>query len=123
LSNGAELILGPGVLVEVAAGDRILLTLAERGSLAEAVAILAEVDRIEELTQAEIRSLAGWYVALDEKDKSSAARLRSFDVMSEYQLSNELHSNIGRYDRNGDAIPEELDPDIPLQFVELLEPF
>ena len=94
--------------------------LAERGGLERAAEVLEEVERIDELTHEDYRSLSDWYTALDRQDASREARVSSWQMLDEYAIGQALSAESGAYQRRGEEVPPELDPEIPVRFVALM---
>ncbi|MBN1418812.1 MAG: hypothetical protein JXP34_08550, partial [Planctomycetes bacterium] len=94
--------------------------LAEQGKLSEAVRVFEGVEAVDELGASEHRMLAGLYMALDEKAKNRAARIRTYQVTDEWQVRASLQHDLQKYRREGDAVPEELDEDVLFRFAAVL---
>jgi hypothetical protein len=82
--------------------------------------VLKEIEGIDELVHEDYRALADWYTALDQADSAREMRIRSWEVQGENAIGQALSREAGTYQRNGDDVPPELDPEIPLRFVALL---
>lgn len=93
---------------------------AERGKLEEAVKVFESVKAVDELRVQEYQALANWLMVLNEKERSREARLRSFQVMDEWQIRSSLRTEMDRYRRRGDSIPGELDETVFFRFSTLL---
>ncbi|MBI4601245.1 MAG: hypothetical protein HY721_04710 [Planctomycetes bacterium] len=106
-----------------AAGDRFRVArghvLAELGSLADAVRAFEAVAARDALGAADWRALAGWHLALGDKAKHRDARVRAHEAEGEWQVHNALQRDLHRYQRRGDAVPEELDEDVFLRLAAL----
>jgi len=97
--------------------------LAERGELERAALVLTGIETAlgpGELTHEDLRSLADWYTALDRADDAREARVRSFEALGERALGQALSAEAQHYQRHGDGVPSELDPEVPTRFVALL---
>ncbi len=94
--------------------------LAERGSIDGAVKVFEEIENFDELTYSDYRTLADWYMVQDRKDKHGEARIKSWQTLDEWRLSNLLSNRRYKYQRRGDEVPSELDPEIPVMFIALM---
>ncbi len=107
-------------LAKIRWGRDLAHLLAERGDLQRAASILEEIDRLDELEFEDFSALAGWYTALDQKERGDAALVRAYEVQDEYRLAEGLRIELHTYRRRGPDVPPELDPRIPLRFVALM---
>lgn len=94
--------------------------LAETGELSRAVEIFEKVERLDELGPREYGALAGWYQALDAREKHREAKIRVYMKSNEWQVAESLRRELGRYRRQGEEIPEELGEDVLLRFAAIL---
>ena len=90
---------GGALFVKIRWGADYAHILAERGRLAEAAEVLEEIERIDELAARDLQALSSWYTALDQRDRSREAKIRSFETLGEYQLSNDLQQRLQVYQR------------------------
>ncbi|MHB8861540.1 MAG: VIT domain-containing protein [Pirellulaceae bacterium] len=104
--------------------------LAEQGKVSEAVTYLEKLRASDLLTAADLKVLADWYMALDERDKYEQVRVASFEKIEERQLRDVLSAPLERWerpttqDRVNEGIggpmpgttPSELDEDVLLIF-------
>ncbi|TAH39368.1 MAG: hypothetical protein EYC70_00875 [Planctomycetota bacterium] len=89
--------------------------LAEQDRLEDAVAVLEDVAGKDELYAADWQALAGWRLALDRRAAMDEAKLRSYEVLGEYELSSRLWQDLQAVQRRGDGVPPELDPEMVLR--------
>lgn len=99
--------------------------LAERGDLDAAIRMFEAIQKDDELGAEQYENLSNWYLVKNELSKSDAAKIRSYEVMEEWRLSN-LVSNVA-YSQNsrrrGDdeaEVPQDLDKETPLRLIALL---
>ncbi len=95
--------------------------LAERGEIDEAIQLLETVERHGQLSPADYRSLADWYLVADRRDPYQRARIAVFQSMQEYQIHNWLRQKIEPWNRSDVRLPTELDEDVLFGFQALLE--
>ncbi|MBI2195349.1 MAG: hypothetical protein HYU36_25490 [Planctomycetes bacterium] len=93
--------------------------LAELNRIPEAIpqfeALLAE----GQLGPAECRTLADWYLVLGLKAKQEEALVAALMAESESQLGQRLYQHLNPWQRGGDALPPELDPEVIRLFTAL----
>jgi predicted Zn-dependent protease len=97
--------------------------LAEQGKLAEAVPLLEAVEKDKQLGPAEYRTLADWYMVLNQRDKHEAALSSVMTFTQEWQLSNWLWGQLApwRNNSNNQPMPTELDPNVLRAFSVLFD--
>jgi hypothetical protein len=100
-------------------GVQYAYILAERNQINEAVKVLEEIEQIDELACAEYRALADWYMVQNNHAKHLEAKIKSYQTLGEYRLSNVLNRERYKYDRSGKDVPPELDAEIPLMLITL----
>ncbi|MCB9870357.1 MAG: hypothetical protein H6837_10900 [Planctomycetes bacterium] len=75
--------------------------MAERGKVAQAAAVFERVEKVDELSAEDYRTLATWYLVLGDDAHRATAQERSFEVSAEYQLGRRLQRLRGRLNRPG----------------------
>ena len=98
--------------------DRIL---AERGEIAKAIELFEKVEAADELGPAEYRTLADWYMILDDRAAYDGARIAAYKFMQEYQLSNWLAAKLRPWHSDKGRLPDEFDENVLLVFAALFE--
>jgi predicted Zn-dependent protease len=93
--------------------------LAEQGKLAEAVTLLEAVQADGELGPGEFRTLADWYLVLNQREKHEAAQLAIFATAQEWQLQNWLWQQLRPWQVHGGQTPSELDKNVLRVFATL----
>ncbi|TWU12210.1 Vault protein inter-alpha-trypsin [Symmachiella macrocystis] len=84
--------------------------LAERGELEAAVKLFETVEHDKELSPADYRVLAEWYMALDRRDDYEGALLQVYAASGEHELQNWLWNQ--RRQQNNNQLTTELDPQV-----------
>jgi len=95
--------------------------LAEQGKLKEAVALFEQIEAADELSPADYRALAGWYMAVDEREKHERALIEAFKATDEWRLSQWLSAKLRPWQRSEGELPGELDKDVLRVFAALFE--
>lgn len=92
---------------------------AERGKLQDAVTVFEDLQKLGELSSADLATLSDWYTVLDAKAKAREAKILSWQARNEWEIQNWLQTQVYRYQRSGDDIPSEMDSEVPIAFVAL----
>jgi Flp pilus assembly protein TadD len=95
--------------------------LAELGRLKEAVELFEKVEAADELGPLAYRTLAGWYMALDQRDKHEKALLDQYKMTDEYTLSRMINGYLYPWQRHDGHLPSELDKEVLRVFKVLFE--
>ncbi len=95
--------------------------LAEQGKLADAAAIFEAAAHADALGPQELRALADWYMALDQKQRYQRAMIDAYRFTEEWQLRNALQQRAYQWQNTQDAPPPELDEQTLLMFAALFE--
>src|SRR5262245_32830386 len=96
--------------------------LAEQGRLNEAIALFEAVEKAETLGYSAYQALAGWYIAVNKREKHERALITSFKMIEEYTLSRMLYAKLSPWQRgHGTHLPSELDKDVLRMFAALFE--
>lgn len=82
---------------------------AERGQLNEAIQLLEACEKDKLLSAEDYGMLANWYLVSDRREAYERSRIESFKQMQEGQLSQMIYQIRNRWNRNGAALPSELD--------------
>src|SRR5262249_39432057 len=93
----------------------------ELGRLKEAVELFEKVEAADELGPLAYRTLADWYMALDQRDKHEKALLDQYKSTDEYTLSRMVQVRLYPWQRNERHLPSELDKDVLRIFPVLFE--
>ncbi|HYW78639.1 MAG TPA: hypothetical protein VE890_03645, partial [Thermoguttaceae bacterium] len=95
--------------------------LAEGGKVPEAIEQFELIEAADELGPTEYRTLADWYMVVDQKEKHERALIAVFKTMEEWQMSNWISGQLQPWQRNDGEIPSELDKDVLRMFTALFE--
>jgi tetratricopeptide (TPR) repeat protein len=95
--------------------------LAEQGRVADAVAQLEAVEKADELTPGAYRTLADWYLLLNQRDRRDRALVAAYATVEEWQLSRMISAHVNSFQRGDGHAPSELDPEVLLMFRALFE--
>jgi predicted Zn-dependent protease len=99
--------------------------LAEQGKLAEAVPLLEAVQTEGELGPGEYRTLADWYLALNQREKHETALLEVVATSQEWELQQWLYQQLRPWQNYGEPAsaggPTELDKNVLLVFKALFK--
>ena len=115
----------------IAAGDadngwRLILGYleAESGQIPAAIRLFEAVRASDELGGADYRTLADWYMAVNRREAYDRARIETFKVIDEWQLSNWLYAKLRPWQqqqRPQQPPPRELDVEVLFAFTALFE--
>ena len=94
---------------------------AELGKLAAAAASFERIAAESKLGAEDYQRLADWYLVLDRKDQSAAAKRESWRVMDEGRLTGKIQELLRKVYPQGDQPGEDLDEDVPEMFAVLLQ--
>ncbi len=84
---------------------------AELNEIADAVSIFEAVEKADELGPLEYKTLADWYLVLDQKQARDRAILAYYQAMDEWQLSNLIQQQTSRIENGfNNGTPEDFDP-------------
>jgi predicted Zn-dependent protease len=95
--------------------------LAEQGRLKEAIALFEGVEKSDELSYSAYQALAGWYMAVNQREAHERALVSAFKIVDEYALSRVLAAKLYPWQRGGGHVPTELDKDVVRIFAALFE--
>ncbi|HEV3146323.1 MAG TPA: hypothetical protein VGZ47_20720, partial [Gemmataceae bacterium] len=95
--------------------------LAEQGKLEEAVKLFEGIEKADELGPQAYRSLADWYMTLNQRDKYEQATVGSYKMTEEYRLSQRIAVKLYPWQRADGHLPSELDKDVLFMFQALFE--
>jgi tetratricopeptide (TPR) repeat protein len=94
---------------------------AEQGRIKESIALFEKIEADDQLAPNDYRTLANWYMVVDEKQKHESALIGSFMAMEEWRMSNWLSNKLNPWRRSDGPLPEELDKDVPRVFAALFK--
>ena len=96
---------------------------AESGQIPAAIRLFEAVRAADELHGADYRTLADWYMAVNRRDAYDRARIETFKVIEEWQLSNGSTRNCDPGSNNNDQQPppRELDVEVLYALTALFE--
>ncbi len=96
---------------------------AETGQIPAAIRLFEAVRAADELRGADYRTLADWYMAVNRRDAYDRARIDTYKVIDEYQLSQWLYAKLQPWQRSSDQQPppRELDVEVLFAFTALFE--
>ncbi len=83
--------------------------LAERGRIAEAIAVFEAIEAEEPLDATDCRVLAGWYLAAGQRERYERATLQAVQPFDERQLDNWLNDQLQRWESENGPPPSQLD--------------
>jgi predicted Zn-dependent protease len=95
--------------------------LAEQGRVADAVAQLEAAEKADELTPGAYRTLADWYLVLNQRDRHDRALIAGYSMVDEWRLSQLIARHVQSFQRGDGHAPSELDPEVLLMFRALFE--
>ncbi|MEE8451956.1 MAG: hypothetical protein V3R99_08575, partial [Thermoguttaceae bacterium] len=95
--------------------------LAEGGKVPQAIEQFELIEAADELGPTEYRTLADWYMAVDEKEKHERALIDVLKTMDEWRMSNWLSGQMQPWQRNDGQMPSELDKNVLRMFTALFE--
>ena len=114
----------------IAAGDadngwRLILGYldAETGKIPAAITLFEAVRAADELSGADYRTLADWYMAVNRRDDYDRARVETFKVIDEWRLNQWLYGKLRpwQYNNEQQPPPRELDVEVLYAFTALFE--
>jgi len=96
---------------------------AESGRIPAAIQLFETVRAADELHAADYHTLADWYMAVNRRDAYDRARVESYKVIEEWQLSNWLYGKLRpwQYNNPQQPPPRELDVEVLYAFTALFE--
>ena len=96
---------------------------AEAGHIPAAIGLFEAVRAADELHGADYRTLADWYMAVNRRDAYDRARVETYKVIEEWQLSNWLYAKLRpwQYNNPQQPPPRELDVEVLFAFTALFE--
>ena len=96
---------------------------AETGQIPAAIRLFEAVRAADELHGADYRTLADWYMAVNRRDAYDRARIETYKVIEEWQLSNWLYAKLRpwQYNNSQQPPPRELDVEVLFAFTALFE--
>lgn len=95
--------------------------LAERARIDEAIGLFETVERESQLSPADYRMLAGWYLVADRREDYVNAKVETFATTQEYQISNWIRQQLYPWQRSDRELPSEFDEQILLAFKALFK--
>jgi hypothetical protein len=95
--------------------------LAEQGKLKEAVQLFEAIEKADELGPQAYRSLADWYMTLNQREKYEQATVASYKMTEEYRLSQRIAAKLYPWHRGDGHLPSELDKVVLFMFEALFE--
>lgn len=93
--------------------------LAEQARFDEAITLFEDVKKADELSATEYRALAGWYMAVNQREKHEAAAMAAYLAEGEQVLNYRLQHMMQPWNRGDDQIPDEPDPELLKVFAAL----
>jgi Flp pilus assembly protein TadD len=95
--------------------------LAEHGKVAEAIALFEAVEAADELTAADYRRLADWYLAADRRERYEKARTAMYATTDEDRLGRRVGIHLRPWQDGSERLPAQLDPELLKVFAALFE--
>jgi predicted Zn-dependent protease len=93
--------------------------LAEQGQVAEAIRQFEAVEVDDELSPAAYRTLADWYLVVNDRARHDRAAAAVYQTASEYALNRAIYARLNPWQRRDGHLPTELDPEILRLFATL----
>jgi len=90
--------------------------LAERGEIDEAIPLFEAVEKKSPLSPTDYETLANWYLVSDRRPDYERAKVESFHVMPEHQISNWINQRLYPWQRSDTELPSELDERVLFAF-------
>jgi tetratricopeptide (TPR) repeat protein len=90
--------------------------LAERARINEAIPLFEAVEKKSPLSPSDYETLANWYLVADRRPDYERARVESFHVMQEHQISNWINQRLYPWQRSNTELPSELDERVLFAF-------
>lgn len=90
--------------------------LAERGEIDEAIPLFEAVEKKSPLSPSDYETLANWYLVSDRRPDYERAKVESFRVMQEHQISNWINQRLYPWQRSDTELPSELDERVLFAF-------
>lgn len=90
--------------------------LAERGRIDEAIPLFEAVENKSPLSPSDYETLANWYLVSDRRPDYERAKVESFQVMQEHQISNWINQRLYPWQRSDTELPSELDERVLFAF-------
>jgi predicted Zn-dependent protease len=95
--------------------------MAEQGRVAEAIQQFEAVEADDELGPAAYRSLAGWYMVVNNRARHDQASAAVYKTADEYSLRRAIDLRLRPWQRTDGHLPTELDPEVLRMFAVLFE--
>ena len=95
--------------------------LAERGRIDEAIPLFEAVEKKSPLLPTDYETLANWYLVSDRRPDYERAKVESFQVMQEHQISNWINQRLYPWQRSDTELPSELDERVLFAFKALFK--
>ncbi|MBN2291417.1 MAG: hypothetical protein JXM70_03270, partial [Pirellulales bacterium] len=99
----------------------LAFVLAEQGKLSEAITLLETVEKSDELSPSDYRTLSGWYMAEGHREQYLCAIVNSYKTTDEWQLRRWLENRLRLWQRSDSTVPTEMHKDVPLVFKAIFE--
>jgi predicted Zn-dependent protease len=90
--------------------------LAERGRIDDAIPLFEAVEKKSPLSPNDYETLANWYLVSDRRPDYERAKVESFQVMQEHQISNWINQRLYPWQRSDTELPRELDERVLFAF-------
>jgi Tfp pilus assembly protein PilF len=95
--------------------------LAEQGRLPLAIGLFEQIEKSDELGPTEYRTLADWYLVLNQRERHDRALIAAFKTLPEHYLSQWINRDLNPWQRGDGNLPTEVDPEVLLLFTALFE--
>ena len=95
--------------------------LAEQGKIADAIRLIEASKSAAPMSPDDLAVLAKWYTVADRPDDARRAKIDTFLMMEEYQISNWLQQQQDHWTRDEGQLPSELNEDILFAFQAVFE--
>ena len=90
--------------------------LAEQGKIEDAIGLAEAAQKAATLSPSDLSTLAQWYLVADRPDDFRQARVATFMMIEENQISSWLNQNLQPWTRTDTKLPSELDEDVLFAF-------
>jgi predicted Zn-dependent protease len=95
--------------------------LAEQGRIPEAIKLFEAIEKADELGPSAYRTLADWYMVVNQRDRHNRAKVAAYKSMDEWRLSRAIQARLYPWQQADKPLPTELDKEVLVLFQALFE--